>query len=48
VVDLAFGLLAMLAAAAEFGVQGVHYAGVEGADLLLAEEWADVLSAFLG
>jgi hypothetical protein len=45
VVDLAFGLLAMLAAPAEFGVQGVHYTGVEGADLLLAEEWADV---FLG
>ena len=44
-VDLAFGLLAVLAAPAKFCVQGIHHAGVEGADLLLAEEWADV---FLG
>jgi hypothetical protein len=45
VVDLASGLLAVLAAATQLGVQGIHDAGVEGTDLLLAEERADV---FLG
>ncbi len=43
VVDLALGLLAVVAAAAKFGLKRVHDAGVEGADLDVAKERADVL-----
>ncbi|WP_241996121.1 hypothetical protein [Kribbella sp. VKM Ac-2568] len=44
-VDVTIGLRTVFAAPTEFGVEGIHYAGVEGADLLLAEERPDV---FLG
>jgi len=45
VVDLALGLLAVVAAAAKFGLKRVHDAGVEGADLDVAKDGRMCLSA---